>query len=138
MVLRKRLLFGFSHLRNIGLRFIFSNPRGSTTYGAKFSDAIRGEWGNKDYHDLMSTTNYVIKNFPQVDSTRLGIMGWSYGGIMTAWITSHTQKFKAAVCGAPVVDYTADYGETDAHIDSDYEFLDHHGKNLNDTENGRH
>mgnify|MGYP001563305400 FL=1 len=106
-----------------GYALFFSNPRGSTTYGAKFSDAIRGEWGNKDYHDLMSTTNYVIKNFPQVDSTRLGIMGWSYGGIMTAWITSHTQKFKAAVCGAPVVDYTADYGETDAHIDSDYEFF---------------
>jgi dipeptidyl aminopeptidase/acylaminoacyl peptidase len=106
-----------------GYVFFFCNPRGSTTYGVAFSDAIRGEWGNNDYHDLMAATDYVIKTFPQIDSTRLGVMGWSYGGIMTAWITSHSTRFKAAVCGAPVVDYVADYGETDAHIDSDYEFF---------------
>jgi len=106
-----------------GYALFFSNPRGSTTYGAAFSDAIRGEWGNNDYHDLMAATNYVINTFSQIDSTRLGVMGWSYGGIMTAWITSHTNRFKAAVSGASVVDYIADYGETDAHVDADYEFF---------------
>lgn len=110
-------------LATSGYALFFCNPRGSTTYGAAFSDAIRGEWGNNDYHDLMAATDYVLKAFPQIDSTRLGVMGWSYGGIMTAWITSHTNRFKAAVCGASVVDYTADYGETDAHVDADYEFF---------------
>jgi len=113
----------FHVLATSGYALFFCNPRGSTTYGAAFSDAIRGEWGNNDYHDLMAATEYVIKTFPQIDSTRLGVMGWSYGGIMSAWITSHTNRFKAAVCGAPVVDYTADYGETDAHVDADYEFF---------------
>jgi dipeptidyl aminopeptidase/acylaminoacyl peptidase len=106
-----------------GYALFFCNPRGSTTYGAAFSDAIRGEWGNNDYHDLMAATDYVLKTFPQIDSTRLGVMGWSYGGIMTAWLTSHTNRFKAAVCGAPVVDYLADYGETDMHLDAEYEFF---------------
>ena len=113
----------FHVLATSGYALFFCNPRGSTTYGAAFSDAIRGEWGNNDYHDLMAATDYVIKTFPQIDSTRLGIMGWSYGGILTAWITSHTNRFKAAVCGAPVVDYIADYGETEMHLDADYEFF---------------
>jgi len=113
----------FHVLATSGYAFFFCNPRGSTTYGAAFSDAIRGEWGKNDYHDLMAATDHVLKTFPQIDSTRLGVMGWSYGGIMTAWITAHTNRFKAAVCGAPVVDYTADYGETDTHVDADYEFF---------------
>ena len=106
-----------------GHALFFCNPRGSTTYGAAFSDAIRGDWGNVDYHDLMAATDYVLRRFPELDSTRLGLMGWSYGGIMTAWITAHANRFNAAVCGAPVVDYVAEYGETDTHIDADYEFF---------------
>jgi dipeptidyl aminopeptidase/acylaminoacyl peptidase len=65
--------------------------------------ANRQDWGGKDYIDLMAGVDQVIK-MGVTDESMLGVMGWSYGGFMSSWIVGHTNRFKAASIGAPVVD----------------------------------
>jgi len=79
------------------------NPRGSGGYGVNFRLANTRDWGGGDYKDLMLGVDYVIK-MGVADENRLGVMGWSYGGFMSSWIVGHTDRFKAASIGAPVVD----------------------------------
>lgn len=85
------------------------NPRGSSGYGQPFSEALFADWGNKDYQDVMAGVNYIIdKGF--VDSNKLGVGGWSYGGILTNYVITKTNRFKAAVSGASEALYRANYG----------------------------
>ena len=86
-----------------GMFVLRPNPRGSTGYGVDFRLANQRDWGGADYLDLMTGVDYVI-NKGLVDSTRMGVMGWSYGGFMSSWVVGHTNRFKAASIGAPVVD----------------------------------
>jgi len=73
----------------------FCNPRGSSGKGNKFAD-LRGKLGDIDYTDFMKFTDEVLKKYPAIDKTRLGVTGGSYGGFMTNWIIGHTQRFAAA------------------------------------------
>ncbi|MFN4175189.1 MAG: S9 family peptidase, partial [Parachlamydiaceae bacterium] len=78
-----------------GYFILRTNPRGSTGYGKAFRMANFNDWGGKDMHDILRGVDYVIaQGF--VDENRLGVMGWSYGGYMTSWIISQTNRFKAA------------------------------------------
>jgi dipeptidyl aminopeptidase/acylaminoacyl peptidase len=86
-----------------GYAILRPNPRGSSGYGSAFRMANRQDWGGKDYIDLMTGVDEVIK-MGVTDETMLGVMGWSYGGFMSSWIVGHTNRFKAASIGAPVVD----------------------------------
>jgi len=86
-----------------GIFVLRPNPRGSTGYGVEFRLANQRDWGGADYKDLMAGVDYVISR-GLVDSNKLGVMGWSYGGFMSSWIVGHTNRFKAASIGAPVVD----------------------------------
>lgn len=86
-----------------GMFILRPNPRGSTGYGVDFRLANQRDWGGADYQDLMTGVDYVIGK-GLIDSTRMGVMGWSYGGFMSSWIVGHTNRFKAASIGAPVVD----------------------------------
>ena len=86
-----------------GYAILRPNPRGSSGYGSNFRMANRQDWGGKDYIDLMTGVDQVIK-MGVTDETMLGVMGWSYGGFMSSWIVGHTNRFKAASIGAPVVD----------------------------------
>jgi len=86
-----------------GYAILRPNPRGSSGYGSDFRMANRQDWGGKDYIDLMTGVDEVIK-MGVTDETMLGVMGWSYGGFMSSWIVGHTNRFKAASIGAPVVD----------------------------------
>ncbi len=79
------------------------NPRGSSGYGVDFRLANQRDWGGADYKDLMAGVDYVLK-MGVADANKLGVMGWSYGGFMSSWIVGHTDRFKAASIGAPVVD----------------------------------
>jgi dipeptidyl aminopeptidase/acylaminoacyl peptidase len=95
-----------------GFLVVYSNPRGSTTYGRRFTQQVHGDWGREDYGDLMAVMDRVLER-PYADPWRTGIYGYSFGGFMTAWTIAHTDRFKAAVCGAPAYDlkshtYTAD------------------------------
>lgn len=75
----------------------YANPRGSSGYGEKFERMVELEWGGKAYTDLMSGVDAVLQRYPWIDSTRLGVTGGSYGGFMTNWIVTQTDRFKAAV-----------------------------------------
>ena len=86
-----------------GYAVLRPNPRGSSGYGAEFRMANREDWGGKDYQDLMAGVDHVIK-MGVADENKMGVMGWSYGGFMSSWIVGHTNRFKVASIGAPVVD----------------------------------
>lgn len=88
------------------------NPRGSSTYGAEFVNAVLGDWGGADYLDLMAAVDAVCQR-PYVDADRLLAHGYSYGGYMTAWLIGHTDRFRAAVAGAPCIDLWSMYGTSD-------------------------
>jgi dipeptidyl aminopeptidase/acylaminoacyl peptidase len=86
-----------------GYAILRPNPRGSSGYGSEFRMANRQDWGGKDFIDLMNGVDQVIK-MGVTEESMLGVMGWSYGGYMSSWIVGHTNRFKAASIGAPVVD----------------------------------
>lgn len=86
----------FQVLAGQGQIVLYTNPRGSVGYSKYFQSAIHNDWGNHDYHDLMAVLDEVIKQ-GYVDETRLGVTGGSYGGYMTNWIISQTDRFKAAL-----------------------------------------
>ena len=88
------------------------NPRGSSTYGEEFVNAVLGDWGGEDYRDLMAALDEVCQR-DYVDTDRLGIHGYSYGGYMTTWAIGHTDRFRAAVAGAPCIDLWSMYGTSD-------------------------
>lgn len=85
------------------------NPRGSSGYGQKFSDGTLNNWGGGDYKDLMAGVDEALKKHPNIDSTRLGVTGGSYGGYMTNWVITQTNRFKAAVAVASVSDLISFY-----------------------------
>jgi dipeptidyl aminopeptidase/acylaminoacyl peptidase len=101
-----------------GYAVIASNPRGSTGYGTAFSRAIWADWGNKDFEDVIAAVDHVVKT-GVADPDRLGVGGWSYGGILTDYVISKTTRFKAAVSGASSANALATYG-TD-HYQYEYE-----------------
>ena len=85
------------------------NPRGSSGYGQDFSEAIFADWGNKDFQDLMAGVDYVVKE-GYVDPDRLGVGGWSYGGVLTNHVITKTNRFKGAISGASEALYRTNYG----------------------------
>ena len=78
-----------------GYFVFFCNPRGSDGRGEAFSD-IRGRMGTIDYSDIMKFTDVILERYPDIDKTRVGVTGGSYGGYMTNWIIGHTNRFKCA------------------------------------------
>ncbi len=85
------------------------NPRGSTGYGEDFCKAIFADWGNLDYQDVMAGVDYAIDQ-GYADPNRLAVGGWSYGGILTNYVITKTDRFKAAISGASEALYRANYG----------------------------
>jgi dipeptidyl aminopeptidase/acylaminoacyl peptidase len=90
----------------------FPNPHGSSGYGQEFTLGISKDWGGKIYQDVMAVTD-ALAELPWVDESRMGAMGWSYGGYMMAWIEGHTDRFKAIVSMMGVYNLTSKYGATE-------------------------
>ncbi|MEA2691059.1 MAG: hypothetical protein QOJ16_446, partial [Acidobacteriota bacterium] len=86
------------------------NYRGSTSYGEAFCRAIRADWHRREYDDIMAAVDAALR-LPWVDPERLGIGGWSYGGIMTLWTVGHTDRFKVGVPERFEIDYLSAFGE---------------------------
>jgi acylaminoacyl-peptidase len=89
-----------------GYVVLYMNPRGSTGYGAEFANLIHHDYPDKDYDDLMSGVDTVAAN-GYIDSQRLFVTGGSGGGVLTAWIVGHTDRFRAAVVVKPVINWTS-------------------------------
>ena len=95
-----------------GFAVLRPNPRGSTGYGSKFRQRVIEDWGGLDFQDLMLGVDKVIA-MGIGDSDRMAVMGWSYGGFMTAWTVTQTTRFKAAAVGAGVTNHVSMYGTHD-------------------------
>jgi dipeptidyl aminopeptidase/acylaminoacyl peptidase len=92
-----------------GYAVLLPNPRGSSGYGEKYCKAIFADWGNKDFQDDMAFVDYAVEQ-GIADPDKLGVGGWSYGGISTDFIIGQTQRFKAAISGAGEALNVSNYG----------------------------
>jgi dipeptidyl aminopeptidase/acylaminoacyl peptidase len=97
-------------LSESGYFVLMPNPRGSLGEGEKFAQAIRNQMGYGDLDDILAGVDKVEKLVP-VDNRRLGMMGWSYGGFMSMFAPTRTDRFKAVVAGAGLSDWESYYGE---------------------------
>ncbi|HSA56094.1 MAG TPA: S9 family peptidase [Gemmatimonadaceae bacterium] len=95
-----------------GYAVLRCNVRGSSGYGRQFRYANYKDWGGGDYQDIMSGVDAMVTR-GIADSTRLGIMGWSYGGYMTSWVITQTKRFRAASVGAGVTNLMSFTGTAD-------------------------
>lgn len=96
-----------------GYGVIMLNPRGGSGYGQEFVASILNNYGDEDYQDLMNGTDYVLKKYPLIDPNRLYVAGGSYGGFMTNWIVTQTNRFKAAVTQRSISNWISFYGTSD-------------------------
>jgi dipeptidyl aminopeptidase/acylaminoacyl peptidase len=95
-----------------GYAVLMPNPRGSTGYGNKFTTSNVRDWGGKDFQDIMAGVDEVIKR-GVADGDRLAVMGGSYGGFMTFWTITQTDRFKAAIGHAGISDWFSFFGQSD-------------------------
>jgi dipeptidyl aminopeptidase/acylaminoacyl peptidase len=95
-----------------GWAVLYPNPRGSTGYGEKWMRGNIPDWGGGDYRDIMSGVDAMVAR-GVADADKLGVTGWSYGGYMTSWVVTQTNRFKAAMEGAGLFDLVSMYGTTD-------------------------
>jgi dipeptidyl aminopeptidase/acylaminoacyl peptidase len=100
-----------------GFAVLAPNIRGSTGYGLDFVRSNRHDWGGADYRDAIAGIDHLIE-LGLSDPERLAIAGWSYGGYMSAWAITQTDRFKAAVIGAPMTDLAVEYGTELAGINA--------------------
>ncbi len=87
-----------------GYVVVYCNPRGSTSYGSEFANLIENAYPSLDYDDLMAVTDAVIAR-GSIDTKNLFVTGGSGGGVLTAWIVGHTDRFRAAVVAKPVINW---------------------------------
>ena len=106
--------FQLQTLAGHGYLVVVANPRGSSGRGERFSTAIFADWGNKDAQDVLAAVDYVVAQ-GLADPARLGVGGWSYGGILTNYVIAQDHRFKAAVSGASISNVLAGYG-TDQYV----------------------
>jgi dipeptidyl aminopeptidase/acylaminoacyl peptidase len=99
-------------LAGAGYAVLLVNHRASTGYGDAFGTAIKGDWGNLDYHDLMAGVDLAVAR-GLADADHLGVCGLSGGGNLSCWIVGQTNRFKAAVPENPVTNWVSFYGVSD-------------------------
>jgi dipeptidyl aminopeptidase/acylaminoacyl peptidase len=97
-------------LSGAGYFVLYPNPRGSFGMGEDFTKANVKDFGYGDFRDIMAGVDEALKSAP-IDPNRLGITGWSYGGYMTMWAVTQTQRFHAAMSGAGLANWQSYYGE---------------------------
>jgi dipeptidyl aminopeptidase/acylaminoacyl peptidase len=102
--------FDMSVMAGLGYFVFFPNPRGSYGEGEVFTKANVKDFGGGDLRDILAGVDAVLKRVP-VDPNRMGVTGWSYGGYMTMWTVTQTNRFHAAVAGAGIADWLSYYGE---------------------------
>ncbi len=104
--------WAFQNFSAQGYAVLFTNPRGSTGYGQDFVNGIQYSYPGKDYDDLMAGVDAALaKGF--VDEKNLFVCGGSGGGVLTAWIVGHTDRFAGAVSMRPVINWHSFVGTTD-------------------------
>lgn len=100
------------YLASEGYFVIYGNPRGSDGQGSDFARLL-GHYGEPDFVDLMKAMDTALELYPNIDADRLGVAGGSYGGIMTNWMVTHTNRFKAAVAQRSICSMVSTFGTAD-------------------------
>jgi dipeptidyl aminopeptidase/acylaminoacyl peptidase len=95
-----------------GFAVLQLNPTGSGSYSTSFAHGIRGSWGERDLPEQLAAVDALVAD-GTADAARLAVCGYSYGGFMSSWTITHTDRFKAAVVGAPVVNLESFHGTSD-------------------------
>jgi acylaminoacyl-peptidase len=95
-----------------GFVVLYTNPRGSTGYGEDFGDIIHTKYPGDDFKDLMAGVDMMLAK-GYIDGKRLAVTGGSGGGLLTAWIIGHTDRFAAAVSQYPVTNWITQVGTAD-------------------------
>jgi dipeptidyl aminopeptidase/acylaminoacyl peptidase len=108
----RRGAYPIAAFANEGYAVLRPNPRGSSNYGKEYRFANYDDWGGGDYRDIMSGVDHLISE-GVADPDRMGVMGWSYGGYMTSWIITQTDRFRAASVGAGVTNLVSFTGTAD-------------------------
>ncbi|HDT12328.1 MAG TPA: S9 family peptidase [Candidatus Marinimicrobia bacterium] len=104
-----------------GYVVLYTNPQGSQGYGHTFADAITGKWAEPAMNDLMVAVDYTLE-LGYTDPDRCFVTGGSYGGYMTNWVVSHTNRFKAAVTQRSICDLASFFGTSDTGWDLEADF----------------
>ncbi len=99
-----------------GYAVLFTNPRGSFGYGQTFARACRGDFGGGDYQDLLTAVDAALAQWDILDERRMGVMGGSYGGLMTNWMIAHSNRFRAAISQRCISNWLSFYGTSDIGI----------------------
>ena len=97
------------YLTGQGYAVLGPNVRGSTGYGDDILRGLMGDVGGGEFEDAMTGVDHVVE-LDYVDPDRMGVRGWSWGGVSTSWVVTHTDRFKAASCGAGVVSWLSESG----------------------------
>lgn len=105
-----------------GYMVLFTNPRASTGYGEDFRWGTWGGWGFNDYDDVMAGVDHALERY-EIDTARMGVTGYSYGGFLTNWVITQTDRFAAAIAGASISNWVSDYGVADIPRTKESEFF---------------
>ena len=100
------------YLASSGYFVVLGNPRGSDGQGSGFARLL-GHYGEPDYDDFMRIVDEALKRFPNMDERRMGVTGGSYGGILTNWVVTHTDRFRAAVAQRSICSMVSTFGTAD-------------------------
>jgi dipeptidyl aminopeptidase/acylaminoacyl peptidase len=103
-----------------GYAVVAANPRGSTGRGTAYASAIFANWGGPDVQDELAAVDYAVKA-GVADPNRLGVGGWSYGGMLTNYVIASDTRFKAATSGASIADIIGGYGNDEYAYDYETE-----------------
>jgi dipeptidyl aminopeptidase/acylaminoacyl peptidase len=103
----------FQVLAANGYNVIYTNPRGSGGYGEDYAAVLQGQFGTVDYEDIMAFVDDALGRFDFIDPERLGVTGGSYGGYLTNWIVTQTDRFRAAVSCRSTCNRLSHHGYSD-------------------------
>jgi len=123
-------MFGYAYrteyaiFAGAGYVVFFCNPRGSTGYGQKFTDEIRGDWGGKVIEDIKNGVRYILNKNPWIDPNKVGAWGGSFGGFVCNWLQGHNDDnmFAVLVSHAGDADQWSSYGSTEELWFPEWEF----------------
>jgi dipeptidyl aminopeptidase/acylaminoacyl peptidase len=119
--------YGFFHEMQMlvaqGYVILYTNPRGSCGYGYEFANSVRGDWGEKAAIDILNGVDALLQR-GYIDEQRMGVTGGSYGGYMTNWLISHTDRFSAAITDRSVTNLATMFGASDVGWDLGYDNMD--------------
>lgn len=96
-----------------GYAVVYCNPRGSAGYGQEHGRAIKGRMGTVDLNDVLDFLDAAVAEHPQLDGARVGVLGGSYGGYLTAWTIAHDHRFAAAIVERGFLDPVFFFGTSD-------------------------